>query len=63
MPDSLCYETLETVVTCYTPLANNGWYENSEGPKAEFNYGPGTKPNTSLWSVSLSHPLKGDREE
>lgn len=52
MPDSLGHETLETVGTCYTPLANNGWYANSEGPKAEFYYVQG--PGQYLIMVSLS---------
>ena len=56
MPDSLGHETLETVGTCYTPLANNGWYANSEGPKAEFYYvqGPGQIPH---YVQSLCHIL------
>ena len=41
-------------MTCYTPLANNGWYENSEGPKAEFYYaqGPGQMPHMVSLSVT-----------
>lgn len=58
MPDSLCYETLETVVTCYAPLANNSWYENSEVPKGEFYYvqGPGQIPH---YGQALCHIRKG----
>ena len=58
MPDSLSYETLQTIVPCYAPLENNSWYENREAPKGEFYYvqGPGQIPH---YGQSLCHIHKG----